>query len=195
MTTYTVNVQGYGAEMVFARITKEQYEYWKPLNDEESDAINQHLFWDPYEEDEGNEITDDTDPRWLGMWYDMEGTIEQCHGAEAGSAWLRIYDENNEMVHEMDIGADKVEPAEDTSAKTEGEGYYCKAQSSEKGTFISAQLEVDGEIDLSKFKFYGCRIDGDLLVTNLEYDGEDLEDDGGDTNGKGYYVDFSKNPE
>lgn len=193
MATYRVNVQGYGAEMVFARITKEQYEYWKPLNDEDSDAINQHLFWDPYEEDEGNEITDDTDPRWLGMWYDMEGTIEQCHGAEAGSAWLRVYNDEDEMILEKDISAGMVE-ADETNANTEGEGYYVLAQSSEKGTFFTAELNVDGDIDPSKFNFYGVTLDSAPMVTHVDYDGEDLEDEGGDTNGKGYYVDFIKNP-
>lgn len=192
MATYRVYIEGYGAEMIFARITKEQYEYWKPLKDEGSDAIEQHLFCDPYEDDEGNEITDDTDPRWLGMWYDMEGTIEHCHGAEVGSACLRVYNDENEMILEKDISAGTVE-ADETNANTEGEGYYISAQSSETGTFFAAELNVDGDIDPSKFNFHGVTLVSFPMVGIVDYDGEDLEDEGGATSGKGYHVEFIKN--
>ena len=38
------------------------------------------MFWDPYDGSEGNPITDDQDPRFLGYWHDIDD-IEHVTGA------------------------------------------------------------------------------------------------------------------
>ena len=60
MATFTIEINGYGGEMVLGSVSKEAYEYWG-VKGEDDEGLHSHLFWDPYEESDGNEITDDED--------------------------------------------------------------------------------------------------------------------------------------
>ena len=59
--------------------------------------------------------------------------------------------------------------------------------SAEKGTFFDAIIETVGDFDLKKLKVYCNEYpNGEDIVDGMEYDGVDLDNQGGDTNGKGY---------
>jgi len=63
--------------------------------------------------------------------------------------------------------------------------------SAEKGTFFEGILTTPGLIDLQKFKFViDESLNGEDTLWYVEYDGEEISNDGGDTNGKGYYADI-----
>jgi hypothetical protein len=59
--------------------------------------------------------------------------------------------------------------------------------SAEKGCFFDGILETPGLIDLKKLKF---TIDeapnGEDTLFGISYDGEEIDNNGGDTNGKGF---------
>ena len=57
MRHYRIYIGGYGGEQCFGAITKEQYEFWKDL--EEHHLIS-HMM-DPYEEDDDNPVFDSED--------------------------------------------------------------------------------------------------------------------------------------
>jgi hypothetical protein len=60
---------------------------------------------------------------------------------------------------------------------------------SEKGTFFEGILTTVGKIDLSKLEVYTTdHFNDDDTVDDIRYDGESIENMGGDTNGKGYSV-------
>ena len=69
---YEIEIYGYGGEIVMGKLTKEQYEFWIDSADRESEELHSHLFWDPWSDEDGNPMTDDEDPRWLGQWYEID---------------------------------------------------------------------------------------------------------------------------
>jgi len=83
---YKVYLLGYGGEHVIGTLTKEQYDFWKDL--EEEDIIN-HAFWDPWDESDENPVFDDTDPRFLGNWYDLDDLMHE-NGVSAENALITI---------------------------------------------------------------------------------------------------------
>ena len=58
---------------------------------------------------------------------------------------------------------------------------------SEKGNFFDGVIETTGEFDLTKIKVHTIEyMNGEDTVTSIVYDGVEVDNQGGDTNGKGY---------
>lgn len=76
-----------------------------------------------------------------------------------------------------------------------GEGdYTLQFYSSEKGTFFDGIIETVGNFDPKKLKIINAEFpNGEDVVIQVLYDGIDIENQGGDTNGKGYSVHVWKN--
>ena len=67
--------------------------------------------------------------------------------------------------------------------------YIAQMYSSEKGGFFDGIIETVGDFDPKKLKFYCSEYDnGEETITSIEYDGVEIDNQGGDTNGKGYYA-------
>jgi|13_taG_2_1085334.scaffolds.fasta_scaffold19064_2 hypothetical protein len=67
--------------------------------------------------------------------------------------------------------------------------YVFFGMSMEKGTFSECIVECEGDIDPSKLRFIITKMpNGDSLLNLTEYDGEYVDEQGGSTNGKGYYA-------
>ena len=49
--TYEIEVYGYGAEIIMGTLTDDQYDFWIPYADKESEALHSHLFWDSTSEE------------------------------------------------------------------------------------------------------------------------------------------------
>ena len=74
----------------------------------------------------------------------------------------------------------------DEGEDKEGE-YTAQMYSAEKGTFFEGIIETVGEFDPKKLKIYTLEyLNGDDTVQSIEYDGNEVDNGGGDTNGKGY---------
>ena len=72
--------------------------------------------------------------------------------------------------------------------------YVAQMYSAEKGTFFEGRFETIGEFDPKKLKIHTLEyINGDDTVQRIEYDGKEIDNDGGDTNGKGYSFHVWKN--
>jgi len=91
----------------------------------------------------------------------------------------KIDEENN---YELELTEMGVSEYEDWDAE-----YICQFYSAEKGTFFEGLIETVGSFDPKKLKIYTLEYaNGDDTVSNIEYDGVDVDNVGGDTNGKGY---------
>ena len=65
--------------------------------------------------------------------------------------------------------------------------YVCQMYSAEKGTFFDGIIETHGDFDPQKFKIFTEEFpNGEDIVTSITYNGVDIDNSGGDTNGKGY---------
>jgi hypothetical protein len=149
------------------------------------------------------------------QWYEAEHEFCHQNGVEYGSARIEV-----EEVSSEDYNADTVATlidGEDVSALYERVGdeseweieindngesdgsdeegdYVCQFYSSEKGSFFEGGLETIGEFDVKKLKFIINEYpNGEDIIDGIEYDGIDVENDGADTNGKGYSAHVWKN--
>jgi hypothetical protein len=65
--------------------------------------------------------------------------------------------------------------------------YVLQMYSAEKGTFFDAIIETTGDFDPKKLKVHINEYpNGEDIVDGMEYNGVELDNQGGDTNGKGY---------
>lgn len=146
-------------------------------------------------------------------WYEPKDEIEHVWGASWDSAYLTIdkvdsdeYMSNTleEIVDREDLSEFCNRISEETDWEVElqdgpengynyakkGE-YVCQMYSSEKGNFFDGILTTPGLLNLKKFKFLVDEaLNGEDTLFGVQYDGEDIDNQGGDTNGKGYYAEI-----
>ena len=103
------------------------------------------------------------------------------------SEWINEQHEKTDYEPEMVI-------TEDEDHFADQGDYTCQFYSSEKGTFFEGVIETVGEFDPTKLRIYINEFpNGEDVVTSVEYNGEEVDNQGGDTNGKGYSVHFWSN--
>jgi len=67
--------------------------------------------------------------------------------------------------------------------------YIAQLYSAEKGGFFDGIIETVGDFDPKKLVIHTTEyLNGEDTITEVHYDGVELENYGGDTNGKGYYA-------
>jgi hypothetical protein len=154
------------------------------------------------EEGEGSsyyEPWDQFDATW-GVAQDAAYlTIEKVDSADYGATILEEvieHEDLNEFLNKVGEDSDwEVEPY----VQDHGYGdrfpekgqHICQFMSSEKGTFFEAVIETALPFDKNLLKFAIAEApNGEDLVYAIEYDGVELDNGGGDTNGKGYYTYF-----
>ena len=152
-------------------------------------------------------LHDTDDDNYKRPWYESHTEFEHTYGVEWNSAYI-VVDEVNSQEYNADHVADVIDgenlsemlnileeesgwELELTSMDCadevpEGTEYIAQMYSSEKGTFFEGILETTGDFDPKKLKVYCMEfLNGEDTVVNIEYDGNEIESDGGDTNGKG----------
>ena len=74
--------------------------------------------------------------------------------------------------------------------QVEDADYVLQFWSAEKGGFLDGTIETVGAFDPKKLKNYNIRISQmeTIHLDPVEYDGVEVDNGGGDTNGKGYSV-------
>lgn len=208
MNYYRIAINGYGGEAVFGKATKQQHAFW---NDEEQ------LVGAGFEEGESALTTymsdveewDKTVPkmaRFQSEWHEMDDYLH-TNGSALDSAYIQIdrasspewdamlgetvYNDSllnfkntyNECIDQTEFNLDDV-----TSEK---DHYVFYGMSCEKGTFFAGVVGVEGELDLSKLTFVATELpNNDNLINNVLYDGEEIENWGGDTRGKAMYMEI-----
>lgn len=198
MRYYRVSISGWGMETVYGKLTEAQYEFWKDL--EESDIIS-HAFSDPWEESDENPVYDPDDSRFLGDWNELDDYLHE-YGADAGGCYITIeeFDGPNpphgslkEIVDGVDweVFVKKYKPivteVDETDCLADAEYVFC-GQSSEKGSFGDYSIETKDELDISKLDFAVTETPDGSILQLLSYNNEDVDNEGGDTTGKGFYA-------
>jgi len=147
-------------------------------------------------------------------WYEPREEFEHVWGLTSEAAYItvdKVESGEYNAGHVKDIieGEDFYEWANNLTEKTDYEvepyveghdygdrypekgRYICQAMSSEKGTFFEGVIETPGLFDENKLKFAVAEApNGEDVIYAVEYNGEEVDNDGGDTTGKGYYVYF-----
>ena len=158
-------------------------------------------------------LHDADDDNYKRPWYESHTEFEHSYGAEYGSAYLSVdevdseeysaknikevmYNEsitelNDQLGEESDWAHEMVEMGCCEEPDCE---YIAQLYSSEKGCFFDGIIETVGEFDPKKLKIRTTEyLNGEDTITEVEYDGVEVDNSGGDTNGKGYSASVWKN--
>ena len=193
--TYTVNVGGYGGEMVMGRINNAVVDFFK------TNRIDLEEYASSWGEpgDEGYiDVPELFQPFPQGSWYDCDN-IEHCSGAEFGGAWISVVDENGNEVWQEELGYNLEELGceiecfccEEVEDHVSDKEAVFVGQNFEKGTFFDAEFELRAPFDPAKFKFTYSELAGWPVLNVVEYDGEELDGSGGySTTGKSSSYEF-----
>lgn len=211
---YRIYLNGYGGEAAYINLSKEAYNFWKPIVEENGDYDLVNYMVEAENDDCDFEDIDEvpveaqfmTQDEYTYPWYEAPGEYVHQYGVEYGSAYLNVDEiesDDYSASHVADVidgenlqeyldsimeaneyEIDLVESDEDMA----GEGdYVVQFYSSEKGCFFEGIIETHGNFDPKKLKILITEYpNGEDIVTYIEYDGNDVDNQGGDTNGKGY---------
>jgi len=188
--TYKITMWGYGGEKVMGTVDRKIYDYFKQRRLDLSDYA-----WDSDYADE-NEIPDEMQPFPPGSWYECDD-MAHAHGVSRNAGTLQIEDENGDVVYEKRL--EDITGFEDSEGNPEPEWsggdeawidekpagtVVFIGSSNEKGTFFEADFPLTMPFDPSKLTLSYDEVDGEELVNSVMYDDEDIDNWGGNTDGK-----------
>jgi hypothetical protein len=195
--TYTIRIWGRTREIGVHKIKKAQYEYWSDEDHEGdlSDALNESYDYDenetpeaarfdlPYYEYQGKHSF------WGFDQDDTHMTIENSEGETIYDGELESF--FSEAHGEEDSLYDATEEQEELYPEHLGKGYWLMWTQGGKGSCI--QTSIEGVFEPKKLKALNWDIQGTSVVTRLVYDGEELSDEGMDSehdNWRGQWAQF-----
>jgi hypothetical protein len=198
--TYKITMWGYGGEKVMGTVDRKIYDYFKSRRLDLSDYA-----WDSDYADENN-IPEDMQPFPSGSWYECDG-LAHAYGVNRDASTLQIEDENSETVYERQLddltGFNDEDPEPEfecndevfVEQETPGTVVFL-GSSNEKGTFFEGEIELVAPFDITKLVLGYDEIDGEPIINAVLYNGEQIDNWGGTTDGKssdfGFYVAGSK---
>jgi hypothetical protein len=176
---------GYGGEKVMGTTTQEVWDYCMEHQVDLSD-----IAWNS---DAAEEM--DLDPDMLpfppGSWYECDG-MGHTNGVSRDAGTIQVCDENGNTVYERSL--DECDGCDDSpelscidevwiGSRKKGEIVFV-GSSNEKGTFFEGEIELTAPFEIEKLSLQYEEFDGEDIVSGLMYDGEDIDNNGGGTDGK-----------
>ena len=211
---YRITCGGYGGESVYAKISKEAYEYW---NKQESSELEDYAMSgaEDYCEEHPDTVPDNAnflfEPKddYYRDWYDAPNEIEHSNGVNMGGAWIEITEQESDdwsgvnlgtvadttiekLIEENALEYNEDEFDLDEHADEDGHNYVFYGMSVEKGSFFDGVVHLtNGEkFDIKKLSFSATEMpNGDTILDSISYAGEEMVTDDYNTNGKGYNAD------
>ena len=192
--TYKITLWGYGGEKVMGTVDRKIYDYFKSRRLDVEDYC-----WDSEYAEEHN-IPDEMQPFEPGSWYDCD-SIVHTSGVSRDAGSMEICDENGNTVIETPL--DAFDDDDDNGPEFEcfDEHWIDKkppgtvvffGSSNEKGTFFEGEIHLTQPFDITKLKFIYEEVDGEEIIDTIIYDGEEIDNNGGSTDGKssnfGFYI-------
>jgi hypothetical protein len=183
--TYRISMWGYGGEKVMGTVSQEAWDYCMENSVDLSD-----IAWNS-DAAEDMDLNEDQLPFPPGSWYECDG-MAHTNGVSRDSGTIEITDENDEPVLNKDLndwnedeGSPEFECLDESyiGQCKEGEIVFI-GSSNEKGTFFEGDIELTAPFDIRKLKLCYEEVDGEEIVSGVMYDGEDIDNYGGSTDGK-----------
>jgi len=217
---YRILINGYGGESSYMSISKEAYEFWKDHTEQydDNDLVNYMLNAEDNEFDFEELEAVPTEAEFMNdedgqpcSWYEPPNEIDHTYGVSYNSSWItveevvdgeynskqirdvidreQITDLNDKLYEEHDVEIVEMDCCDEAE-----EEYIAQMYSSEKGCFFDGTIETVGDFDPKKLKFHTMEyLNGEDTITLVYYDGVEVDNMGGDTNGKGYYASVWQN--
>jgi hypothetical protein len=187
--TYKISMWGYGGEKVMGTVDRTVWDYCM-----EHQVDLSEIAWGD-EDTVVDEMDLDLDqlPFPPGSWYECDN-VAHTHGVSRNAGTVRIEDENGTAVFERSLddivgGGCDGEPdwtcGDEAWIGQEKPGTVVfVGTSNEKGTFFEGEIELTAPFDIEKLVLGYDEIDGEELVNSVTYNGEDIDNFGGSTDGK-----------
>jgi hypothetical protein len=185
--TYKIQMWGYGGEKVMGTVDKEVWDYCM-----ENQVDLSEVAWGD-EDMVVDELNLDLDklPFPPGSWYECDNLMH-CNGVSRDAGTLQIEDENGNEVYSESIedltgigNSPEIECSDEEYVNGQPEGTVVFIGSSnEKGTFFEGEINLKAPFDITKLKLFYEDVDGEEIINHVEYDGEEIENWGGSTDGK-----------
>lgn len=180
--TYKIQLWGYGGEHVMGTVDRKIYDYFRNHRLSVSDYA-----WGG---DEFDSVPEDMRPFEPGSWHDCDD-MGHVWGVDMNAGHLQILDENENVVYERELsdldGCDvQLSTVEEVWIDEKNPGtvvFY--GYTSDKGTFFEANIDLIQPFDPEKLLVKISDFDGNDIVVGVDYDDQELDNYGGDTNGKG----------
>lgn len=189
--TYKIRLWGYGGEYVMGTVDRKIYDYFRRRRLD----VSEFAWNDDYVETEN--IPEDMWPFSPGGWHDGDD-IGHCWGVDRSAGTIQVEDEHGNVVFEKRLEDVSGFGEDDENPEPEwlgGEEYWIDmkpagtvvfvATSSEKGTFFEGEIQLKAPFNPGRIGLKYDEIDGNEIITGVEYLGEEIENWGGDTSGKG----------
>lgn len=185
------DIYGYGGEHCVTELDKKQLKYWKKKFDDDAYEARQELRDHLWDYEDGDEIPD----THFGKWYD-QGSIVHAERAfyESSNLVLSVFRDDEEIetidipVTDQSIKKEFYDEFVPNPKKDKGKAYL-HTYSSDRGSYCHGEFELpDGQqFQLSKLSLVVKHLFDHLIVWNICYDGEYLDDEGCyDSIGKGF---------
>jgi hypothetical protein len=183
--TYKISMWGYGGEKVMGTTTQEAWDYCM-----EHQVDLQDIAWNSgAAEDMG--LDADKLPFPPGSWYECDD-MGHISGVSRDAGTIQIEDENGEVVYERSL--DDCDGCDDSpelccndevwvGSRKKGEIVFV-GSSNEKGTFFEGEFELKQPFKIEKLSLHYDDFDGEDIVNSVYYDGEEIDNWGGSTDGK-----------
>jgi hypothetical protein len=183
--TYKIQMWGYGGEKVMGRVDPKAWDY---CMEHQVDLVD--IAWN-YEACEEMGLDEEQLPFTPGSWYECDG-MAHVNGVSRNAGTIQIEDENGNTVFEKSLeDCDGCEDSPQWCCQDEvwvgmakkGEVVFI-GSSNEKGTFFEGEIELRAPFDIEKLELYYDEVDGEEIVNCVYYDGEEIDNNGGSTDGK-----------
>jgi len=185
--TYKISMWGYGGEKVMGTVDKKVWNYCM-----KNSVDLTEIAWsdeDTVQEEMGLDL--EKLPFRPGSWYECDD-MAHVNGVSRNAGHIQIEDENGNTVFEKSF--DDCDGVEDSPAwscqdevwvgsRKKGEVVFI-GSSNEKGTFFEGEIELRAPFDIEKLELYYDEVDGEEIVNSVMYDGEEIDNNGGSTDGK-----------
>jgi len=211
---YRISIWGYGSEMVWNKVSKECADWW---NSQEDLSAEEYMS-DPEEFVKENTIPDeanflrwenDDGEKYYSGWHEPPEeaghfwgvsdsganiTVEEVESGEYNAPVIETIIDGKDFHNAID--EDGVECTIEDEDAVIPKGYYAQMISSEKGTFFDGVLHLVGQtFDPTKLVIDQNTMPNDeVIIKGVRYGEEgkevEVENNGGDTRGKGYSVYF-----
>jgi hypothetical protein len=198
---YTIRIWGRTREIGVHKIKKAQYDHWIHEDNEDSlsDALNENYDYDENETpktarfDQPYYEYQDKHSFWGFDEDDTRMTIENSEGEEIYEGDLASF--ISEAHGDNDSRWEATEEQEELYPEYLGKGYWLMWTQGGKGSCIQTTIDTNGEeFDPRKLHYTTWDVQGSGVVNRLLYDGEDLSDEGMDSehdNWRGQWSEFN----
>lgn len=208
---FRITLSGHGGEFAISKSSLEEFKYWNSdearliLEDEDTENPLMEYMLNKEYEDEDSTRFDSVKFKREGEWYDQDD-IDHNFGVNIDFAYLTVVEVSAadweadviNTIHNYESLSDVIAD-NDLDVKYEEQSceecsHVLACVSIEKGVFFENYLTTDGaDFDIKKLSFSTKNYPTeDEIVEWVYYDEQQLDSDGGDTNGKGMYVEIIK---